>query len=203
MSDAVDTYLSIKNASEGEFKDKGSKFLAYAYPVEKLSEIEEKLEHLRKQHYNARHHVYAYVLGVDKTQFRANDDGEPAHSSGDPVLGKIRSFNVTNVLVVVVRYFGGTKLGIPGLINAYKTAAHQALSNANIIKLTRRKYLWIQFDYAVMDHVNRLIHEQNLEVSEREFTADCKMKIGVRLKRADDLIARLNQSPDVKILEIL
>ncbi|MDA3820570.1 MAG: YigZ family protein [Candidatus Delongbacteria bacterium] len=203
MSDDVDTYLSIKNASEGEFKDKGSKFLAYAYPVEKVSEIEEKLEHLRKQHYNARHHVYAYVLGADKMQFRANDDGEPAHSSGDPVLGQIRSFNVTNVMVVVVRYFGGTKLGIPGLINAYKTAAHQALSNSKIIKLTRRKYLRIKFDYAVMDHVNRLIHEQNLEVSEREFTTDCKMKIGVRLKRADDLIDRLNQSPDVNIIEYL
>ncbi|MEA3447177.1 MAG: YigZ family protein [Bacteroidota bacterium] len=203
MSDDVDTYLSIKNASEGEFKDKGSKFLAYAYPVEKASEIEEKLEHLRKQHYNARHHVYAYVLGADKMQFRANDDGEPAHSSGDPVLGQIRSFNVTNVLVVVVRYFGGTKLGIPGLINAYKTAAQQALSNAKIIKVTRRKYLRIQFDYAVMDHVNRLILEQNLKVSEREFTTDCKMKIGVRLQRADDLIDRLNQSPDVKIIEVL
>ncbi|MFW5805821.1 MAG: IMPACT family protein, partial [Bacteroidales bacterium] len=166
MTDAGDTYLSIRKPSEGEFKDKGSKFLAYAYPVFSVSDIGEKLERLRKVHYNARHHVYAYVLGAEKSDFRANDDGEPAHSSGDPVLGQIRSFDLTNVLVVVVRYFGGTKLGIPGLINAYKTAAHQALSNASIIKLTRRKYLWIQFDYAVMDHVNRLIHEQNLEVSE-------------------------------------
>ncbi|MGC9331048.1 MAG: IMPACT family protein [Bacteroidales bacterium] len=203
MSNDVDTYLSIREPSEGGFKDKGSKFLAYAYPVEKVSEIEEKLEHLRKQHFNARHHVYAYVLGADKTQFSAHDDGEPAHSSGDPVLGQIRSFNITNVLVVVVRYFGGTKLGIPGLINAYKTAAHQALSKAEIIKLTRRKYLRIQFDYEVMDGVNRLIHEQNLEVSEREFTTDCKMKIGIRLQCADDLIDRLKHSPDVKIIEIL
>ncbi len=203
MTDAGDTYLSIRKPSEGEFKDKGSKFLAYAYPVFSVSDIGEKLERLRKVHYNARHHVYAYVLGAEKSDFRANDDGEPAHSSGDPVLGQIRSFDLTNVLVVVVRYFGGTKLGIPGLINAYKTAAHQALSNASIIKFTRRKYLRIQFDYTVMDHVNRLIHEQDLEVSEREFTTVCKMKIGVRLKRADDLIDRLNQSPDVKIIEVL
>ncbi|MGM0650123.1 MAG: IMPACT family protein [Bacteroidota bacterium] len=203
MTEIDDTYLSIRAASEGYFKDKGSKFLSFAYPVKDESDIKEKLEKLRKGHYNANHHVYAYMLGADKSISRANDDGEPAHSSGDPVLGQIRSFDLTNVLVVVVRYFGGTKLGIPGLINAYKSAAFEALNNADIIKSVCRQYMRIQFDYAVMDKINKLVHELNLEVSEREFTTDCKMLIGVREQLADNLTARLRQSPDVKIIEII
>jgi uncharacterized YigZ family protein len=201
MSDTNDTYKSLKTASEGFFKDRGSKFYAYAYPLTTEEEIKEKQEELRKIHYDARHHVFAYVLGPDQEEFRANDDGEPAHSSGDPVLNQIRSYGLTNLLIIVVRYFGGTKLGIPGLINAYKTAAAQAIENGKIVEHVRRVEYRIKFDYPLMDQINRLVKESDIEVKDRSFMVDCEMTLAVRLRDAEQIESRLKQSPEVKILD--
>ncbi|MFP4662876.1 MAG: IMPACT family protein [Bacteroidales bacterium] len=202
MTELSDTYKSIKAPSEGFFKDRGSKFYAFAFPVSSEEEVKEHQDSLRKSHHDARHHVYAFLLGADESVFRASDDGEPAHSSGDPVLGQIRSYGLTNILIVVIRYFGGTKLGIPGLINAYKTAAAMALENADIVEHVRRKYFRIKFDYPLMDQINRLIREENLKVSDRIFEMDCEMELGVRLRDVDRISQRLKQAPEVKILNI-
>ncbi|PLX14682.1 MAG: YigZ family protein, partial [Marinilabiliales bacterium] len=136
MEEFVDQYLTISKPSEGLFKDRGSKFLAFAYPVSSEEEIKAFQEQLRSDYHDARHHCYAYMLGPKKENYRANDDGEPSSTAGKPILGQIRSFDLTNILIVVIRYFGGTKLGVGGLINAYKTAAEEALKNAKIIRKT-------------------------------------------------------------------
>lgn len=137
--DTTDTYLTISDDSEGFYKEKGSKFLSFAFPVHHEEDIKEKLDILRKKYYDARHHCYAYVLGKDKEIFRANDDGEPNHSAGDPILGQIKSNQLTNILIVVVRYFGGVKLGVGGLISAYRTAAAEAISNNVIVEAIVKK----------------------------------------------------------------
>src|SRR5690554_2132633 len=152
-----DTYLTLKSQSQGLYKEKGSKFLAFAYPVDNEEEIKEILETLKKQYHDARHHCYAYILGKDGQNFRANDDGEPGHSAGDPILGQIRSNNLTNTLIVVVRYFGGTKLGVGGLVTAYKTAATEAILANEIITETVTLKVNFQFDYIDMNEVMRII----------------------------------------------
>ena len=134
MAEVVSKYKTIKSKSEGSYKDKGSKFYAFAYPVTTEDEIKEIQAKLRKEYYDARHHVFAWRLDADKKRFRASDDGEPSNSSGPPILGQIQSYDLTNILIVVIRYFGGTKLGIPGLINAYKTSAKEAIENTEIIE---------------------------------------------------------------------
>jgi uncharacterized YigZ family protein len=131
---AVFSYRTIQAPTEGIYKEKGSKFLAFAYPVETEADVKGHLERIKKEYFDARHHCFAYMLGADRKKFRAFDDGEPNHSAGDPILGQIRSKNITNVLVIVVRYFGGTKLGVGGLISAYKTAAEDALNRAAVIE---------------------------------------------------------------------
>jgi uncharacterized YigZ family protein len=199
MTEMKDTYYSIEKPCSGYFKDKGSKFYAYAYPVINEEEIKIHQEELRKQHHDARHHVYAFVLGYDENIFRASDDGEPANSSGAPVLGQIRSFNLTNVLIVVVRYFGGTKLGIPGLINAYKSAAADALNQANIVTYYQMQYFKIYFDYPMMDQINRLINDAKLTVLEREFTESCYLKLGVRLSQAETILQRIRESHEIRL----
>ncbi len=199
MSDNSDIYKSIKTKSDGYFKDRGSKFHAFAFPVKTDEEVKFYQDELRKSYHDARHHVYAFVLGADRKNYRASDDGEPANSSGAPVLGQIRSFELTNVLVVVVRYFGGTKLGVPGLINAYKTAAYEALSSANIEIHYQMRYFKIRFDYPIMDQVSRLINEANLEVVNRDFAVDCKMELGVRLRDADNIIQRFDDAHEIDL----
>ncbi|MCP4460188.1 MAG: YigZ family protein, partial [Cytophagales bacterium] len=142
-----DRFFTIQSATSGEYKEKGSKFLAFAFSVSSEAEIKVHLDNLRKEYYDARHHCYAYVLGLENQSFRANDDGEPGHSAGDPILGQIRSFKLTNCLIVVVRYFGGTKLGVGGLVNAYKTAATGALSKSKKIEIIGRLKIDLKFDY--------------------------------------------------------
>ena len=142
-----DSYLTIADPTEGLFKDKGSKFLAYAYPVDNEDEIKELVQHLKKEHYSARHHCYAWRLGADKTHFRANDDGEPSSTAGKPILGQIQRLDLTNILIVVVRYFGGTLLGVSGLINAYREAAVDALEHAEIVEKLVEEIFWVEFDY--------------------------------------------------------
>ncbi len=174
-----DQYKTIKSKSEGYFKNKGSKFFAFAFPVETEDEINTIRNQIRKEYYDARHHVYAYRLGADLKNFRASDDGEPSNSSGPPVFGKIRSFELTNILIIVVRYFGGTKLGIPGLINAYGTAAENAVKDAEIIIKTITKNISVKFEYPQMNDVMRLIKENNLNIVSQDFQLSCEIMVSV------------------------
>jgi len=192
-----DTFLTLGKESEGLYKEKGSKFLAFAYPVSDENEIKEKLEALRKKYYDARHHCYAYILGKDKEHYRANDDGEPNHSAGDPILGQIRSNELTNVLIVVVRYFGGTKLGVGGLITAYKTAAAEAILANEIITEIVTKKIKFTFDYLDMNDVMRLIKEYDLEINSQSFDNTCTMTLRVREANYKQVMERLTEIPSV------
>lgn len=187
----IDTFLTIKNPSEGEYKEKGSKFLAFAFQVKTEDEIKERLDELRKKYYDARHHCYAYQLGQDAELWRANDDGEPNHSAGTPILNQIKSFNLTDILVVVIRYFGGTKLGVSGLIRAYKTATQEALEHAEIEEKIITKTISFSFDYLAMNDVMKLIKDYELEIEKQEFTNTCHMKISVRLAVLEEVEAKL------------
>ncbi|WP_113925893.1 IMPACT family protein [Cognataquiflexum aquatile] len=173
------SYLTLATVSEGLFKEKGSKFLAFAYPVKTEQEIKGILEGLRKKYFDARHHCYAYMLGKNKDVFRTNDDGEPNHSAGDPILGQIRSHSLTNVLIVVVRYFGGTKLGVGGLINAYKTAAAEAILNNKVIETEDQKELTLHFGYQEMNQVMKLVKEYDLVIAAQKFDNICEITLSV------------------------
>jgi uncharacterized YigZ family protein len=175
-------YRTIERPAEGLYKEKGSKFLAFAYPVSSETDIREKIGHLKKQYFDARHHCFAWTLGPEKKQFRASDDGEPNHSAGDPILGQIRSKDLTNILVVVVRYFGGVKLGVGGLISAYRAAAEDALNNALIIEREVHESFWLHYDYATTPEVMRVVKEFELSVLEQHFGESCEMKVDVALK---------------------
>jgi uncharacterized YigZ family protein len=194
-----DTFLTLKEESEGLYKEKGSKFLAFAFPVNDEQEIKEKLEGLRKKYYDARHHCYAYILGKEKENYRANDDGEPNHSAGDPILGQIRSNDLTNVLIVVIRYFGGTKLGVGGLISAYKTAAADAITTNEIITEVVTKKIRFTFDYLDMNDVMRLIKEFDLEIKNQNFDNSCSMTIKVREGNYQQVLDRLSEIATVNI----
>jgi uncharacterized YigZ family protein len=185
------SFQTIKSSSEGSYKEKGSKFLAFAYPVDSEEEVKEKIADLKKKYFDARHHCFAYILGADKAKFRAFDDGEPNHSAGDPILGQIKSKNLTNVLIVVVRYFGGTKLGVGGLIQAYKTAAEEALLHAVIIEKEVMESVELKYSYASTPEVMRLVKEFELEISAQEFGEDCYLKGTVRVRVKNDFTERI------------
>ncbi len=176
-------YYTISTASEGLYKEKGSKFLSFAFPVSSEEEIKRNLERVKKQYYDARHYCYAWMMGMDQQRWRANDDGEPAHSAGDPILGQIRSMELTNTLVIVVRYFGGTKLGVGGLINAYRTAAESALEAPTKIEIHEVLTVTLLFDYDSISVVEKLISDFEINVSDRIFEERCKV-IG-ELKKID------------------
>jgi uncharacterized YigZ family protein len=175
-----DTYLTIEIASEGIFKDKGSKFLAYAFPVSSEEKIKEHLAELRKLHPSARHHCYAFRLGAAKQAFRANDDGEPSNTAGKPILGQIQSKDLTNILIVVVRYFGGTLLGVSGLINAYKLAALDSIQNATIIEKTVDEVYELKFDYMQMNDVMKIIKDEHLQILHQNFELNSELSFSVR-----------------------
>lgn len=200
------SYRTIKGTSEGEYKEKGSKFLGFAYPVKSEEEVKERIGELKKKYFDARHHCYAYVLGADKTKIRASDDGEPNHSAGDPILGQIRSKDLTNVLVVVVRYFGGVKLGVGGLISAYKAAASEALNKSIIIEKEILQGYAIEYPYVSTPEVMKLVKDFSLEIQAQSFEADCKMEvsISIRLKNSfEEKIQLLNAlGTSVSIKEI-
>ena len=179
-----------KPSAEVLFKEKNSKFFGYAFPVQTEEEVKIHLEDLKKQHHSARHWCYAYQLGTqqDHYQFRANDDGEPNNSAGMPIYGQLQSFGVTNVLVVIVRYFGGVKLGVGGLITAYKTAAQMALENSNIVTKTINKHIRLQFEYKDMNKVMRIIKEQNLKILNQTLELSCEIVISVRLKHTKKVV---------------
>lgn len=178
------SFRTINSHSEGIYREKGSKFLAFAYPVTEEAQIKEKLENLKKKYYDARHHCYAWVLGAKKDRFRAFDDGEPNHSAGDPILGQIRSRNLTNILVVVVRYFGGVKLGVSGLIAAYRTAASQALQQAAIVEQEVMKSFRLTYAYNQTPEVMKLIKQVQALVVKQEFELECLVEIRMSLRNA-------------------
>jgi uncharacterized YigZ family protein len=198
-----DTYKTISTASEEVlFKEKNSKFFGYAFPVTTEEEIKEILERLRKEHFSARHWCYAYQIGTEKIQYRANDDGEPNNSAGMPIYGQIQSFEVTNVLVVVVRYFGGVKLGVGGLISAYKIAAQMALENSEIVERTIDKHFIISFGYANMNKVMRIIKEKNLQIVSQKMEMDCEIEIATRKKNVQNLLDTFENLYEIKLTEI-
>ncbi len=181
-----DTYKTIlKPSEEVLYKEKGSKFFGYAFPVSTEEETKEHIENLKKQHHSARHWCYAWQLGKSYDQYRANDDGEPSNSAGMPIYGQLQSFDVTNILVVVVRYFGGTKLGVGGLIQAYKTTAQMALEASKIVEKTIDESFILKFEYPEMNTVMRIIKDENLVVVNQKMELNCEFEISVRKKDAD------------------
>ena len=198
-----DTYKTIAAASEEVlYKEKNSKFFGYAFPVTTEEEIKEILERLRKEHFSARHWCYAYQIGTEKIQYRANDDGEPNNSAGMPIYGQIQSFEVTNVLIVVVRYFGGVKLGVGGLISAYKITAQMALENSEIVERTIDKHFIISFGYANMNKVMRIIKEKNLQIISQKMEMDCEIEISIRKKNVQNLLDTFENLYEIKLTEI-
>ncbi|PWE00164.1 IMPACT family protein [Marinilabilia rubra] len=197
----TDSYKTIKYPVEGLFKEKGSKFLAFAWPVQNEDEINEHVEAIKKKYHDARHHCFAWELGIDGMNFRMNDDGEPSGTAGKPILGQIHSHEVTNVLVVVVRYFGGVKLGTGGLIQAYKAATADALSKAEILECTIDKSFSIRFAYDMMNPVMRVVDEEGLGVKDQLFEADCRLTLSVRESKFDALVGRFQQTYGIEVLK--
>lgn len=189
-----DTYNTIKAPSEGIYKEKGSKFLAFAFPVRTVEEVKAHLDALRKDYFDARHHCYAYILGPNKDAWRANDDGEPSGTGGRPIYGQLLSADLTDTLIVVVRYFGGILLGASGLANAYKTAARDAIEHAEIIEKTIDVRYRLHFEYALMNDVMRIIKEFGVVPQNQDFNLDCRLEVEVRQSqsvRFYDAIANL------------
>ena len=190
MDRIQDTYRSIAARSEGLYKDNGSRFLAFACPVETEEEVKEIVDALRKEYHDARHHCFAYRLGLDGARWRANDDGEPSGSAGRPILGQIDSAGLSDVLVVVVRYFGGVKLGIPGLIRAYRTATQEALAAAQAVEKTAARRFRITFDYLSMNAVMRVLKDLDIPQSGQSFGNECSLDVRVRLSQYEDFLTR-------------
>lgn len=193
MEQIKDSYLTIEGNAEAIFKEKSSKFLCYAYHIESEEEIAAHLEVLHKRYYDATHHCYAWRLGPFGERFRANDDGEPSSTAGKPILGQLLSREVTNCLIVVVRYFGGTKLGVPGLIAAYKESAAAVLDEAIIVERTVDTRAKIDFSYMAMNEVMRIIKEEQPKIEEQIFDNLCSMTISVRNSRAEVVLGRLRK----------
>ncbi len=189
--ETADQYKSIAAPSEGLFKDNGSRFLALAYPVESPEQVKDIVAGLKKKYHDARHHCFAYRLGYQGDVWRASDDGEPSGSAGRPILGQIDSLGLSDVLVVVVRWFGGIKLGIPGLIRAYKTSSADALSQATLIEKTAARRFRLRFDYLSMNAVMKVLKDMDLPQSAQEFGETCSLEVRVRLSAVDDFRDRL------------
>jgi uncharacterized YigZ family protein len=187
-----DAYRTIKQRSEGIFRDRGSKFKAFAFPVYTLDEIKKTLAELRKEYHDARHHCYAYRLGAAKEIFRANDDGEPSGSAGNPILGQIRANDLSNILIVVVRYFGGTLLGVGGLINAYRTAAANAIQNAIIITAAEQDEIRINFPYSMMNEIMKIIRDEGMKIQEQDFAENCQIKASVRKSHTEQVLGKIS-----------
>ena len=203
MTSEKDTYKTIEIAAgDALFKEKGSKFIGYVYPITSEDEAKIFLDELKKKHHSARHWCYAWQLGVEEIHYRANDDGEPNNSAGQPIYGQILSKDITNVLVVVVRYFGGTKLGVGGLINAYKTTAKLILDEARIVQKTIDVFYHLIFEYQDMNKVMRIVKEQDLNLIQQKMELNCEFLISVRKKNADKVKQLFFDLRCVKIKEI-
>lgn len=193
---AADSYKTIARPAETTYRQLSSKFLTYAYPVETEEEIKEYLDALRKKWFDATHHCYAWRLGPHGEQFRANDDGEPSSTAGKPILGQLLSNEITNCLVVVVRYFGGTKLGVPGLIAAYKESTAQVLAECEIVERTVDVVLKVEFSYIVMNDIMRIVKDMQPKVLSQEFDNLCTMHLSIRESESEQLLGRLSKVED-------
>ena len=188
-----DEYKTITQMAQGSFRDKGSRFISIAFPTTTELEVKQHLESLRKQYYDATHHCYAYVLGFDKSAYRTNDDGEPSGTAGRPIYGQILSADLTNILIVVIRYYGGTKLGVPGLINAYKVASAEVLKNATIVTKIVKEVYQIEYPYEVMNDVMKIIKDEILEVINNEFGMECVIRLAIRHSEADRVTGKFSK----------
>ncbi len=203
MSTLKDTYKTIEKPFTGElFKDRGSKFYGYAYPITSEDDVKPIIENLKKEHHTARHWCYAWQLGTNKIKYRANDDGEPSNSAGPPIYGQIQAYELTNILIVVVRYFGGTKLGVGGLMNANKTAAKSVIEVATIVEKTIDRVFVVSFDYKDMNKVMRIIKEKKLTISKQTLEINCEYTIPVRMKDAQKVFDIFNNTFGIDIKEI-
>jgi uncharacterized YigZ family protein len=198
-----DSYLTIAcPSSEILFKEKNSKFFGYAFPVTSEEDVKNRLDDLKKEHNSARHFCYAYQIGTEEKQYRVNDDGEPNNSAGMPIYGQIQSFDVTNILIVIIRYFGGTKLGVGGLISAYKTSAQMTLETAEIIKKTIDIEYKISFDYKNMNKVMRVIKEKNLDIVSQIMNESCEIIISTRKKNAEMIFDIFNNLFEIEVTQL-
>lgn len=197
-----DTYKTVGQSTEGIYKDKGSKFISYIYPVKTEAEVKEHIAHLKKEHHSARHHCYAYRLRPDKSVYRANDDGEPAGTAGKPILGQILSNDLTDVLIVVVRYFGGTLLGVSGLIKAYKTAASDAINNCEIVIKTINLDYEITCSYEQLNDVMRIVKQENLIVRNQQTEHSIKLLIEIRQSILEKALGMFNKLEGISINEV-
>ena len=197
-----DTYASIAGRSDGLFKDNGSRFIAQAYPVESEEEVKEIVGSLKKEYHDARHHCFAYRLGLDGSRWRANDDGEPSGSAGRPILGQIDAAGLSDILVVVIRYFGGIKLGIPGLIRAYKTSTADALTQATVVEKVAGKDYRLSFPYLSMNAVMKVVKDMSLPQKDQYFAERCSMLLRVRLSQEAAFLERVSNIEGVDVDEV-
>lgn len=198
---STDTYKTIAAPSEGIYTEKRSKFIAIALPVRTVEEVKQYLETYQKKYYDARHVCYAYMLGHERKDFRANDNGEPSGTAGKPILGQINSYELTDVLIIVVRYFGGIKLGTSGLIVAYRTAASEALTNAKIEERTVDDMLTVLFEYPFMNDVMRIVKEEQPDILEQSYDMDCRMTLRIRRSMMSKLRARLKKVETLRVAD--
>jgi uncharacterized YigZ family protein len=199
----MEFYNTIAQAGQAEFKDRGSKFLAFAYPVSSTADFKKCLQELKKEHPKAVHHCFAYRLGLDGNNFRVSDDGEPSGTAGKQILGQIDSKHITDVCIIVVRYFGGTLLGVPGLINAYKTVSSLVLQVVPVMQKAVTKRLSLQFDYTQMNDIMLILKQLQVDVLRQETQLFCSLEVAVPLNRKDELIYRLKNLRNVDIVDIL
>lgn len=202
MSEEIDSYKTISRPTEEVlYKEKNSKFFGYAFPIQKEEEVKEILESIKKVHYNARHWCYAFQLGAEQIYYRANDDGEPSNTAGAPIYGQIQSFEVTDVLIVVVRYFGGVKLGVGGLITAYRATAQMAMEEADIIEKTIDKKFKVRFEYKDMNNVMRVIKEKNLNILDQTMEMSCEIELSIRKSEYTQALEAFVPFYEVKVIE--
>ena len=197
----ADTYHTIIATSQGLYKEKMSKFISFAVPVQSAAEAKEVVKRYQKEYFDARHVCWAYMIGAARTEFLSNDNGEPSGTAGKPILGQINSFGLTNIVIVVVRYFGGIKLGTSGLIVAYREAAADAINNAQIIECHEQTVISFTFDYLAMNDVMKVIKGVDLKILNQEFDNDCRMTVSIRSDNAPMLVSRLADIDDVRIDE--
>ena len=193
-----DSYTTIKSFSQGIYKARGSRFIAFAFPVSDQDEIKSHIETIRKEYHEARHHCYAYMIGHERIIWRINDDGEPPGTAGKPILGQINSFGLTNILIVISRYFGGTLLGVSGLINAYRSAAASAIKNAELIERFVQEYYEITFPYISINSVMKILKNEEVGQSGHSFDLECRMKINIRLSVKEKILYRLSRIEGLK-----
>lgn len=195
----MDTYKTISALSEGIYKEKGSKFISFAFPVNNVEEVKEIVKEFQKKYFDARHVCYAYMIGQERETFRANDDGEPSGTAGRPILGQINSHNLTNILVIVVRYFGGVLLGTGGLVVAYKEATLDAINNAEIIEKVVEESISIQFGYLQMNEIMKILKDSTAQITNQKFDNDCSIILSIRKQEYEALKSKLGKITEVKI----